>query len=49
MKERLVISNEKLSNLFGHIDGLMSTLILLACFAFVNYLEYDSGHKPARY
>jgi hypothetical protein len=44
-----VARNEKLSNFFGHIDGFMSTLILLGCFAFVNSLEYDSGHKPARY
>jgi hypothetical protein len=47
--ERLAILNEKLSNLFGHIDGLMSTLILLGCFAFGNSLKYDSGHKPAHY
>jgi hypothetical protein len=24
-------------------------LILLGCFAFVNSLEYDSGHKPGRH
>jgi hypothetical protein len=49
MKESLVVPHEKLSNLFGYVDGIMSTLILLGCFAFVYSLEYDSGHKPRRY